>query len=132
MLLSSVSELVICPTPNQKFNWIIFCITLLNWEFLKKYNFVLKILLKQRIVALYHDFHWLLGATKKPSFINFRLRSLGRVGNFGKVGVGVRHCTLDSTNLVLTYLSNNDYFINKSVENSNKKVNSLTIPHLWP
>jgi len=54
------------------------------------------------------------------------------VGNFGKVGVGVRHCTLDSTNLVLTYLSNNDYFINKSVENSNKKVNSLTIPHLWP
>ena len=31
---------------------------------LKCYNFFLKLLLKQRILAVYHDFHWLLVATK--------------------------------------------------------------------
>ena len=46
-------------------NWIIFYITLLNWEFLLKwYNFFWNFCLKQRFLAVHHDFHWQLIATK--------------------------------------------------------------------
>jgi len=46
-------------------------------------QFPLKLLLKQRILAVCHDFHWLLVAT---NFIHGMLRS----GNFGKVGFYLR------------------------------------------
>jgi len=40
-------------------NWIIFYVTLLNWEFLltQMVQFLLKLLLKQRFLAVHHDFH---------------------------------------------------------------------------
>jgi len=50
-----------------KYKWIIFYITLLSWEFL------LKLLLTQRILAVYHDFHWVLVATK---FLTVKCHSL--------------------------------------------------------
>ena len=76
-------------------DWIIFYITLLNWEFLLKwYNFFLKLLLKQRLLAVHHDFHWFL----QPNFIPWCLGV--EVGNFGKVGVGVGYFTSDSATQV--------------------------------
>ena len=52
----------------QKFNWIIFSIALLNLEYLlvpvEMVQILLKLLLKRKILAVYHDFHWLLVATK--------------------------------------------------------------------
>ena len=69
-------------------------------------QFLMKLLLKQIILAVYHDFHWALVATK---FLAAKLRSLcfngkswkGRSwgGNFERVGVGVRHFTSDSATL---------------------------------
>ena len=64
-------------------------------------QFLMKLLLKQRIQAVYHDFHWLLLATK---LFTAKLHSLyvkgseSGVGIFGKVeiGVGVGHFTSDS------------------------------------
>jgi len=46
------------------------------------------LLLKQRILAMYHDFHWVLVATKFFAAKLHLLYGVG-VGNFGKVGVGV-------------------------------------------
>jgi len=54
-------------------------------------QFLMKLLLKQRILAMYYDFHCVLVATK---FVTVKLHSLyvkeSGVGNFGKVGVGSR------------------------------------------
>jgi len=59
-------------------------------------QFLMKLLLKKRILALYRDFYsfW------QPNFI--LLDSESGVGNFGKVGVGVGHFTSDSATLVFT------------------------------
>ena len=62
--------------------------------------FLLKRLLIQIIIAVFHDFHWLLVATK---LLTAKLYSLyvkeSVVGNIWKVGVGVRHFTSDSPTL---------------------------------
>ena len=66
-------------------------------------QFLLNFLLKQRILAVYHDFHWLLVATK---LLTAKLHSRyvkdsgGDVGEFGKVGVG--YFTFDSATLSQT------------------------------
>jgi len=66
-------------------SWVIFYITLLNWEFLLKwYNFFLKLLLKQRFLAVHHDLYLF----QQPNFIPFMLRSRSR--KFWKVGFGSR------------------------------------------
>jgi len=62
-------------------------------------QFLLKLLLKQRILAVNHDFHRVLVATK---LLTAKLHSLyvkkSGVGKFGKVGLGtrVRNFTSDS------------------------------------
>jgi len=57
----------------------------------------MKRLLKQRILALYHDFHWVVDATK---FLTVKIHSIyvkeSGDGPFGKVGVGVGHLISDS------------------------------------
>jgi len=82
----------------------LFCITLLSWEFLLKVQFLMELLLKQIILALYCDFHWVFVATK---FLTAKINSLyvkeseseilERLKSeiFGKVrvGVGVGHLT---------------------------------------
>jgi len=74
------------------FNWIIFYITLLNWEFLLKwYNFFWNCCWN-RFLAVHHDLHWLL----QPKFIPYMLRSRSR--KFWKVGV--EYFTSDSATLV--------------------------------
>jgi len=55
-------------------------------------QFLSKLLLKQVILAVYHDFHWLLIAAK---FLTAILHGL----YFGEVGVIVRHFTSDSVTL---------------------------------
>ena len=77
-----------CPTPSQEVQLNHFCITLLSWAFLFKwYNF--KLLLKQIVFAMYHDFHWLLVGTKLlTAKLHSHYVNESRVGNFGKVGVG--------------------------------------------
>ena len=69
-------------------------------------QFLLRFLLKQRLLAVYHDFHWLLVATK---FLTAKLHSLYvkalGVGNFGNVGVGVEQFNSDSATLVCRSLS---------------------------
>jgi len=66
-------------------------------------QFLLKLLLKQKILAVYHDFHWLLVAVKLlTAKLNSRYvnESGVAVGNFGKVRVGVGHFTTDFTALL--------------------------------
>ena len=84
-------------------NWIIFYITLLNWEFLLKwYNFFWNFCLKQRFLAVHHDFHWVkchslyVKESKYEIFerseSGFGVGNCGKpesgVGQFGKVGDG--------------------------------------------
>jgi len=65
-------------------------------------QFLLVLLLKQIILAVYHDFHWLLAATKllatkrQSRFVKESESGVG-VGfrNFGKIDVGVGHFTSD-------------------------------------
>ena len=47
---------IFCPTPTPDVQLIICQITLLDWEFLLKW-FLLKLFLKQRFLAVHHDFH---------------------------------------------------------------------------
>jgi len=65
------------------------------------FQFLLKLLLKQRLLAVYHDLHWLLVATK---LLEAKLHSRSRtVGNFGKVRVG--RFTSDSATLLKAHCS---------------------------
>jgi len=72
-------------------------------------EFLMKLLLKEWILDVYHDFHWVLVATKflaakhHSLYVNelesdiWKCRSWS--GNFGEVGVEVRHFTSDSATL---------------------------------
>ena len=90
----------------RTYNWIIVCVTLLNWEFLLKwYNFVWSFCWN-RFLAVHHSFHWL----EQPNFIPFMLRSReseileNRSRKFWNVGSGVRvgYFTSDSATLIAT------------------------------
>jgi len=72
----------------------------------------LKLLLKQKLLAVYHDFYCLLIVTKlSTAKLHSRyVQGVGSgvgVGNFGKVGVGigVGHFNCDSTTLLVTHSS---------------------------
>jgi len=93
----------------RKSNWIIFLLhTPKSGISVEMVKFLMKRLLKQIILPLYHDFHWVLCATK---FLTTKIHSLyvskwesenlerpeSGVGNFGKVG----HFTSDSAPLVV-------------------------------
>ena len=75
-------------------------------------HFLLKALFNKIILAVYHDFRWLLVATKlltvklhslyvKESESEILERSESGGENFGKVGVGVGHFTFDSATLIV-------------------------------
>ena len=92
--------------PNPEAHMNHFYIALLSYEPwlmpVETVEIILKLWLKQRIRAVYHDFHRLLVAKNCWQPNSFTLSkgvgfSLG-VGNFGKVGVG--HFTFDHANLV--------------------------------
>ena len=69
-------------------------------------QFLLKLLLKHRNLAAYHDFHWFLVALQncwQPNLIHVKESESGigvGVGNFGKVGVGVGNFTSSSATRV--------------------------------
>ena len=96
---------IFCPTVQLDH----FYITLLSWEFLlNRYNFLWNFCWNI-ILAVYHDFHWVLVATKllaaklhslyvkESEWEIWKVRSWSR--NFERVGVGVRHFTSDSATL---------------------------------
>jgi len=76
----------------------------------------MKRLLKQRILALYHDFHWVVDATK---FLTAKIHSIyvkeSGDGPFGKVGVGVGHLISDSATLLFTMML---YSLEKSIRDT--------------
>ena len=95
------------PTPEVQLNHFIHCASVP----VEMVRFLLKFLLKLRILAVYHDFHWLLVATK---LLTAKLHSCYAkesksgvgggvgIGNFGKVGVGVglEHFSSESSTLL--------------------------------
>jgi len=64
-------------------------------------QFILKLFLKQIILVVYYDFHWVLGAMKSLTaklhslYVKEWVMEISR-----KVGVGVEHFTSDSATLV--------------------------------
>jgi len=75
-----------CPTPEVQLDHFLHHAPKLGIP-VEMVQFLLKLLLKQRILAVYHDFYWLLVATK---LLSAKLHSVyvmeSRVGNFGKIG----------------------------------------------
>jgi len=73
---------------------------------LETVQFRLNLLLKQRILAVQHDFHWLLVATRFFAIVDsqtsFTLCEGVGFGKFCELGVGVEvgHFTSDSTTLI--------------------------------
>jgi len=52
---------IFCPTPTPEVQLDHFYITLLSWEFLlNRYNFLWNFCWNRGILAMYHDFHWVL------------------------------------------------------------------------
>ena len=92
----------------RKPNWIIFLRHTLKLGIpVEMVHFFMKLFLKQRILALYRDFHLLLVAIKllTEKIHSFHVKeSVTGVGNFGKVraGVALGHFTSDSATLVMS------------------------------
>jgi len=73
-------------------------------------QFLMKLLLKQRFLAVHHDFHFVLPA--KFHFLYVKESEMWKgwsrkfwkvqVGNFGKGGVGVGYFTSDSATLLIS------------------------------
>jgi len=112
---------IFCPTLEVQ--WIIFYITLLNWEFLLKwYNFFWTFFRSICFFAVHHDFHLfsakfhILNVKKSESGVgNFGKVGAGNfgksdsespvgVGNFGRVGVGVGYLVIPSFFVLRPYL----------------------------
>ena len=110
--LTTLGDGFFCPTPKVQLDHFLHHTPKLGIP-VEMVQFLMKLLSKQRILALYRDFHWVFVATK---FLTAKLYSLyvkeseilerseseiwkGRSRKFGKAGVGVGHFTSDSATL---------------------------------
>ena len=89
---------IFCPTPTPEIQLDRFVHhTPMLGSPVEMVKFIMKLLLKHIILAVYHDFHWVLLLQKswQPNLIHFILIKEPGCGHFGKVGVGVGHFTSD-------------------------------------
>jgi len=87
-----------CPTPKDQLDHVLHHTPKLGIA-VEMEQFLIKLLLKQIIIAVYHDFHWLLVATK---FLAAKLYSL--YVKESESGIGAGHFTSDSATLIKSAL----------------------------